>query len=364
MPNIKLSRAFSTCNVISFSQLNNSKSLQVSLPISGRDLNLIKITKKDQLGSFWLMDFQNTTSLVTHYIKLDDKLISEFKEDDIFILIAEFDTNFNCLIDVHANKIPTIKPLTVKKENEEDKTPVVLQTQIKKKVKKVSEKSPEVYDDGSIQTLLFDDIEEDDNEKNNSSNVEFENLLNEVDDSNNNKETSTTASNTPKGGYNGKTKRNVTKKKECTIPRTPRDYTNHLLGKSYIPNPNDNISWRNRTGNYGVGLKARRVRTTGRNFDVYYDVYIYISYFQEIFKTDISFKSTDELEEKFPLAYKKNSKTMVLSIFIPEELRDIKIKEDIKNGKISEGSGAFAQITLSSLKTCMTKAYNKLLELG
>ena len=364
MPSIKLGRAFSTCNVISFSQLNDSKCIQVSLPISGSDLNLIKITKKNQPGSFWLMDFQNTESLITHYIKLNDKFVSEFKEKDIFILIAEFDINFKCLVNVYANKIPTIERLTVKNENEEDKAPVILQTQIKKKVKKMSEKAPEVYDDGSIQTTLFDDIEEDDDKKNKSSTLEFEDFLNEAEKSDNNEETSITTSDVPKGGYNGKTKRNITKKRNNTMTKTPRDYTNHLLRKSYIPNPNDNISWRNRTGNYGVGLKARRVRTTGRNFDVYYDVYIYIPYFQEIFKTDISFKSTDELEKKFPLAYKKNSKTMVLSIFIPEELRDIKIREDIKNGKISEGSGAFAQITLSSLKTCMTKAYDKLLELG
>lgn len=360
MPNIKLGRGFSTYNVIEFNKLGDSSYIQISNPISGRDLNLIKKERKDLTFPTWAMQFEGSTNVFEYSFTLNGISVKDFKDEDIFILIAEINVNLSDLKEVHVHKIPVVRSLSTVPTSKEK---VVLPSPKKKKIEKVK-KTPEVYDDGSIQTLLFDYIEKDDNEKNNSSNVEFENLLNEVDDSNNNKETSTTASNTPKGGYNGKTKRNVTKKKESTIPRTPRDYTNHLIGKSYIPNPNDNISWRNRTGNYGVGLKARYVKTAGINFDVYYDVYIYIPYFQEIFKTDISFKSTDELEEKFPLAYKKNSKTTVLSIFIPEELRDIQIKEDIKNGKISEGSGAFAQITLSSLKTCMTKAYNKLLELG
>lgn len=348
MPNIKLGRGFSTYNVIEFNKLGDSSYIQVSNPISGRDLNLIKKERKDLTFPTWAMQFEGSVNVFEYSFILNGISVKDFKDDDIFILIAEINVNFNDLKEVHIHKIPVVRPLSAVTTSKEK---VVLPSPKKKKIEKVKE-TPEVYDDGSIQGTLFDE----ENIEPSNPTVNFESMGGEDDEL-------TTASNTPKGGYNGKTKRNVTKKKENTIPRTPRDYSNHLLGKSYIPNPNDNISWRNRTGNYGVGLRAHYVKTTGKNFDVYYDVYIYIPYFQEIFKTDISFKSTDELEKKFPLAYKKNSKTMVLSIFIPEELRDIQIKEDIKNGKISEGSGAFAQITLSSLKACMTKAYNKLLEL-
>lgn len=341
MPNIKLGKGFSTYNVIEFNKLGDSSFIQVSNPISGRDLNLIKKERKDFKFPTWAMQFEGSINVFEYSFVVNDVYIKEFKDDDIFILIAEINTNFNDLREVHVHKIPVVRSLSAVSTPKEK---TVLPSHFPKKRKKIEKvkETPEVYDDGSIQGTLFDE----ENIKTSNSTVNFENM-GEDDEL-------TTSSNTPKGGYNGKTKRNVTKKRKNTIPRTPRDKSNHLIKK--IDSDIDlisSIAWRRRSGNYGVGIKKHCDYTDG------YDVYVYIPYTHEVFKTDITFRSIDELAQKFPSTFKKNNKTMVLSILIPENLKDPKIKENIEKGLLSKDSGMFAQITQPALVDCMKEAKKK-----
>lgn len=336
MPNIKLNKGFSTYNVIEFNKLGDSSFIQISNPISGRDLNLIKKERKDFKFPTWTLQFEGSMNVFEYSFS-----IKEFKDEDIFILIAEININFNSIRKVHVYKIPVVKPLSAAPKSKEK---VVLSSQFPNKIKK-NEKVKEItkiYDDGSIQRTLFDE----ENIESLNSTITFESMGED--------EESITSSNTPKGGYNGKTKRNVTKKRKNTIPRTPRDKRNHLIEKINSDNTEliSSISWRKRSGNYGVGLKLRKEND-------YYDVYVYTPYTHEVFKTNIAFKSINELAQTFPSTFKKNSKTMVLSILIPEHLRDPKIKEDIENESLSKDSGMFAQITQPALITCMKEAKNK-----
>jgi hypothetical protein len=348
MLNVRLGKGFSTYNVIEFNKLGNSSYIQISNPISGQDLNLIKKERKDLDFPVWNMQFEGSTNVFEYSFILNGISVKEFNNEDIFILIAEININFNDLKEVNIYKIPVVKCLSpITKSKEKVELPSQFPNKIKKneKVKEI----PEVYDDGSIQRTLFDE----ENIESSNSTIDFESM-GEDDEQ-------TTFSNTPKGGYNGKTKRKITKKRKNIIPRTPRDKSNHLIEKI---NSNDidlisSIAWRRRSGNYGVGLKLyKKIDDNGWLYN-YYDVYVYTPYTNEIFKTDITFRSINKLAKAFPSTFKKNNKTMVLSILIPEHLRDPKIKEDIENKLLSKDSGMFAQITQPALITCMKDAKNK-----